>query len=184
MQTSFYSEDEIKDLGFKSVGQDVLISRKISIYGAENISIGNHVRIDDFSILSGNITLGDHIHISAYCALYGKAGIVLMDYSGMSAKSMIYSVSDDYSGEHLVGVCVPEQFRNVIQGNVILKKFVQLGASTIVMPGLTIGEGTVTGVMTFVNKSLESWGIYTGIPAKRLKDRSRNLLNVLGDKYE
>lgn len=62
---SFYSENELSSLGFKAVGHDVQISRKASFYGAGNMVIGNHVRIDDFCILSGNITLENFIHIAA-----------------------------------------------------------------------------------------------------------------------
>ncbi|MDR2409353.1 MAG: acyltransferase, partial [Bacteroidales bacterium] len=52
---SFFSKEELKDIGFKSVGDNVLISRKASFYSVSNISIGSNVRIDDFCILSGNI---------------------------------------------------------------------------------------------------------------------------------
>ena len=69
IQTSFYSPEELKEIGFKSVGENVLISRKVSIYSPQKISIGNNVRIDDFCILSGNITLGNYCRIAAYCAL-------------------------------------------------------------------------------------------------------------------
>lgn len=80
MATSFYTEDELKELGFKSCGENVKISRKTSIYGAENISIGNSVRIDDYCVLSGNISLGDYIHLAVYVALFGgKTGIEMQD---------------------------------------------------------------------------------------------------------
>ena len=55
MATSFYSEEELQQMGFAHVGHDVMISRKASIYGASNIWIGNHVRVDDFCVLSGKI---------------------------------------------------------------------------------------------------------------------------------
>ena len=48
----FYSREQLKKIGFKSLGKNVLISDKTSIYSPENISIGNNVRVDDFSILS------------------------------------------------------------------------------------------------------------------------------------
>ena len=48
----FYSKEQLEKIGFKSLGENVLISDKTSIYSPENISIGNDVRIDDFSILS------------------------------------------------------------------------------------------------------------------------------------
>lgn len=48
----FYSREQLEKIGFKSLGKNVLISDKSSIYSPENISIGNNVRIDDFCILS------------------------------------------------------------------------------------------------------------------------------------
>ena len=65
---SFYTDSELKEIGFKSVGSNILLSRKASIYSPEKISIGNNVRIDDFCILSGNITIGNYCRIAAYCA--------------------------------------------------------------------------------------------------------------------
>ena len=50
--TSFYSEKELLSIGFKSYGINVLISRYARFYRPENIVIGDHVRIDDFCILS------------------------------------------------------------------------------------------------------------------------------------
>ena len=72
---NFFNEEELNKMGFKSIGKNVLISKKASIYSPEKIKIGDHVRIDDFTILSGNITIGNYVHISAYVALYGRFGI-------------------------------------------------------------------------------------------------------------
>ena len=172
---SFYTYEELKRIGFNRVGKDVFISKKASIYSPEKISIGNHVRIDDFCILSGNIEIGDYVHIAAYVALYGKEGIKISDFCGCSARCTIYSATDDFSGQYMVSPMVPEEYTNVTGGKVILEKFVQLGANTIVMPNLTIGEGTSVGAMGFVNKNLEKWGIYVGIPCKKIKDRKMNI---------
>ena len=64
---SFYSPEELKSLGLKEYGENVFISRKCSIYGAENIRLGSHVRIDDFCVLSGKVELGNYVHIAASC---------------------------------------------------------------------------------------------------------------------
>lgn len=72
---NFYNKEELKQIGFKSIGEDVLISKKASIYSPKSIIIGDHVRIDDFTILSGNITIGNYVHISAFVSLYGRFGI-------------------------------------------------------------------------------------------------------------
>lgn len=175
---SFYTIEELNKLGLKQVGNNVLISKKASIYSPEKITIGNNVRIDDFCILSGSIEIGNYVHISAYTALYGSKGIKINDFSGCSARCIIYSATDDFSGEYMISPMVPEKLTNVIGGKVVLEKYVQLGANTVVMPNLIIEEGVAVGAMSFVNKSLEKWTIYAGIPCKKLKPRSKNILNL------
>ena len=93
---SFYTNNELAQIGFKSLGENILLSKKASIYGAKDISIGNNVRIDDFCILSGVINLGSNIHISAYCALYGAYGINMEDYTGLSPRCTVFSATDDF----------------------------------------------------------------------------------------
>lgn len=169
---SFYTEEELKTLGLKSFGENVLISKKTSIYGASNISIGNNVRIDDFCILSGNITLKDNIHISAGVYLYGGVeGIYMEDHTGISAKSIIYAVSDDFVEGTMIGVMSPPECRKIINGKVLIKKYAQIGAGTIVLPNVILDEGVIVGAMCLVNKNLESWTVNTGIPAKKFRTR-------------
>lgn len=176
---SFYSEHELANIGLKTYGKNVLISRNTHIYSAERITIGNNVRIDDFCILSGEITLGSNIHIAPYCVLYGLNGIVLKDYTGLSARVTIYSAIDDFNGDFLTGSIHDDSMRNLIQGKVILNKFVQIGASCVVFPNVEIEEGSVVGSMSLITKSIGSWGVFIGIPAKRLKDRKKGLLKLL-----
>src|SRR5438874_1630746 len=112
--TSFYSVQELGELGFRAIGRDALISRKSSFYGAANMTIGNCVRIDDFCVLSGKIDIGDHVHIACYSALFGGTkGITLHDYCGLSCRSTVYAVNDDYSGSALTGPTVPDALRSV-----------------------------------------------------------------------
>ena len=175
---SFYSIDELKEIGLKQVGENVLISRKTSIYNPEQISIGSNVRIDDFSILSGKIEIGNYVHISAFTALYGKYGIKIGNYCGCSPRTTIFSATDDFSGEYMISPMVPEEYTNIKKGQVILEDFSQMGANTIVMPDVIIGQGVATGAFTFVNKNLEEWKIYAGIPAKVIKQRNENILEL------
>lgn len=182
--TSFYNPEELKKIGLKSIGDNVKLSRFARIYGAENISIGDNSRIDDFCILSGKIVIGRHVHISAYCGLFaGEGGIMFKDYSGVSSRSAIYAINDDYSGEGMTNPTLPEKFRKVSGEGVTLQRFVQVGTGCTILPNVTIGEGSAVGAMSLINKSLDCWGIYVGIPAKKIKDRSKNILR-LAREYE
>lgn len=178
--SSFYTDAEVKELGLKSVGQNVLISRKASIYGSENIQIGDNVRIDDFCILSGKIQLGSFIHISAYTSLFGgrEQGIVLEDYATVSSKCAIYALSDDYSGEYMTNSVVPKEYKNVLEAKVEIKKYAIVGSGCTILPGVIIKEGVAVGAMSLINKDLDEWGIYAGIPCRRIKERSKKLLDI------
>jgi len=182
MGTSFYSREELAEIGFSSYGENVLISRKASIYGAANISIGNNVRVDDFCILSGKIELKNNNHIAAYTALYGgQYGICVEDFSVVSGRCSIYAASDDYSGEAMISPMVPEEYCNVTGGKVTLKKHVLIGAGSTVLPGVTINEGTSVGSMSLVKCDLEPWSIYAGIPCRKIKNRSKRVLELEDD---
>lgn len=176
---SFYSEEELETLGLKSYGKHVLISRYCNIYSPENISIGDNVRIDDYCILSGHIKIGSNIHISAFVAIYGKYGVVLEDYTGISPRSTIYTAMDDFSGNYLIGPIHNDAFAHVTGGVVRLCKYSQIGANTIVFPNVTIDEGSVVGACSLVKSSLKSWGIYWGIPVHRHRDREKGLLQFI-----
>lgn len=108
--------------------------------------------------------------------MYGAYGIEIGDYAGLPPRCMVFSASDDFSGEYLVGPMVPGEHTNPTTGRVTLEKYVQVGAGTIIMPNLTIREGSVTGSMSFVNKTLEAWGIYMGVSATFKKEGKKELL--------
>lgn len=181
MANNFYTTDELEQLGLKSIGSNVLISKKSSIYAPESLSIADNVRIDDFVILSGNIEIGNYVHISAFCALYGKHGIKINDFCGLSPRCTIFSASDDFSGDYMISPIVPKEYTNVTGGEVVLQDYVQIGANSIVMPNVTCFQGSACGAFSFINKNLDSWTIYKGIPVKKMKARSKNLLNYAKD---
>ena len=181
--TSFYTEFELSKIGFKSYGRNVLLSRKASIYGAENIEIGNNVRIDDFTLISGNVKIGNWIHIAAYSALYaGKYQIVLDDFVTISSRNIVYAESDDYSGVSLSTPFADGNFRHTYGEDVIFGKHVLLGTNCTILPGVNVKEGASVGAMSLVTHNLEAWGVYVGIPAKRIKERNRDILK-LGEKF-
>lgn len=177
--SSFYSREELIKMGFASLGTNVFISKKASIYAASNISIGSNIRIDDFCILSGTINLGNNIHISPYLGIYaGKAGVDIGDFVSLSSRTAIYAINDDYSGNGLVNPTIPDKYRNVSENKVILKKHCLIGTGTTILPGVILEEGVAVGSMSLVKHSLEGWDIYAGTPVKKLKNRSKSLLEL------
>lgn len=175
---TFYNRQELECLGIKKLGEDVLIGRHVLLYHPEQLEIGDHVRIDDYTIISGKVTLHNYIHISHFCGLYGgEAGIEMMDFSGLSSKVTIYAVSDDYTGATLTNPTIPAEFKKkLIEMKVKIGKHGIVGANSVILPGANVGEGSSIGSMSLCTKAVDSWGIYVGIPAKKVKDRKKDLL--------
>jgi dTDP-4-amino-4,6-dideoxy-D-glucose acyltransferase len=177
---AFLSHDELKNIGFKKFGLNVLISNKASVYGADNISIGDNVRIDDFCLLSavgGFIELGSHIHIAAYSALFGGGGLIMKDFSGLSSFVSIYSASDNYNGDFLIGPTMDKDLVNIIKHKTVIGKYATCGSHAVVLPGASLGEGTILGSQSLAVKPLQDWMIYSGSPAKILKERKKGLID-------
>lgn len=73
---------------------------------------------------------------------------------------------------------VPDRYKDVKEAQVVLKKHVLIGAASIVLPGVTLEEGSVIGAMSLVKNSTESWSVNAGIPAVKIKDRKKDLLKL------
>lgn len=174
---AFLSNEEVSKIGFKYIGDNVKISDKCSIYDADKISIGDNSRIDDFCLLSGNISIGKNVHIAAFCNLAGgELGISMDDYSGLAYGCHIFSQSDDYSGMSMTNPTIPKIYKKEKSEHIKISKHVIIGTKSIVLPGVEIAEGCSVGAMSMVTKTTLPWGIYFGIPAKRIRERKRKLL--------
>lgn len=176
---SYLSEMELRALGLAKCGVNVRISRKVSIYNPGNISVGSNVRIDDFCVLSageGGIEIGDYVHVAVYCSLIGSGRIQLANFSGLSSRVAIYSSNEDYSGAFLTNPTVPQEFKRVTSSPVTIGRHAIIGAGSVVLPGVELGEGVSVGALSLVNKDCTPFGVYFGAPARRIAERRRDLL--------
>lgn len=178
---SYLSRSELESLGFQSLGINVSISSKASLYNCSKISVGDNVRIDDFCVLSageGGIEVGNYVHIAIYSSLIGRGKITLRDFTNISSRVSIYSSTDDFSGEYMTSPTVPERFTNVFSAEVVLGRHAIVGAGSVILPGLTIGDCSAIGALSLVNRDCEGFYIYAGNPIRKLKARKKDLLRL------
>jgi dTDP-4-amino-4,6-dideoxy-D-glucose acyltransferase len=176
---SYFSQTELKVLGFRRLGENVRISKSASIYNPANIGLGDNVRIDDFCVLSagaGGIEIGSYVHIAVFCSLIGRALIEMRDFSGLSSRVSIYSSSDDYSGAALTNPTVAVEFSNVLSAPVILGRHCIVGAGAVLLPGVELQEGVAVGALSLVTKSQPEFTICAGNPARFVRRRERGML--------
>jgi acetyltransferase-like isoleucine patch superfamily enzyme len=158
-------------------GVDVRIADTVVIKHPELVSIGDHVAIDDFVVITTAADIGDYVHISQHCTIIGgaKSTCVLQRFSGLSAGCRIICGSDDYLGSGLTNPTIPPAFRADLRfTTVTLEPHALLGTNCVCHPGVTVHEGAVAGSCSLITRDLAAWVIHIGVPARALKARQRD----------
>lgn len=137
-----YSSFILEPINFKKIRASFW--RKMGIKVGKNVLIGHSVSID-----YGNtdlITIEDNVIITNCCILLCHRRDMQFYHKGVDTFNLPY-----------------------LKAPIHLKKGCQIGMGSIIMPGVTIGEGTIVGAGSVVTKNLPDWCIAGGCPAKVLK---------------
>lgn len=176
---TFLNEEQLSKIPFKFLGRNVKISEKAVIYNPDLIEINNNSRIDDFCVISGKVTIGKYVHIAVFCNVAGGSeGITFNDFSGLAYGCHVFTQSDDYSGQTLTNPTIPSKYKSETKKSIDIGRHCIVGTGSLIFPGVNLAEGTAIGAASVVRKSTEEWSIYLGNPAKKIKPRSRELLNL------
>ena len=97
--------------------------------------------------------LGYKTDIGAFTYINARNGVIIEDFVQIGSHCSIYSMSTIDNK----------------QGKVKLKKNCRIGSHCVVMPGVTVGENSIVGAFSFVNKDIPDDVIATGVPAKMIK---------------
>ena len=176
----FLGSEEVAALGLGAVGHHVLIHRTAVLVNTAAIFLGDHIRIDPFVLISASeqVRIGRNVHIAAYVSIVGAARIELDDFVGLSQGVRLLSSTDDFSGAHMTGPTIPERYKAIQSAPLRIGRHVVVGAGSVILPGCSIGEGTTVGALSLVNRPLDPWMIYVGAPARPLRERCRDLLQL------
>jgi galactoside O-acetyltransferase len=172
---SYLTRNKLLQKGFRHLGKKVQISDKCSIYKPENICIGDNARIDDYCILSAShkIVIGNYVHIGCHSVILGNELIEINDFAGVSMRCTIISSNADYSGYYMTNPQIPDKYLNTISAPIVMGKHSLIGAGSMILPGVSLGQGAVIGAMSLVKHSIAEWEVWAGIPAKYIHDRER-----------
>jgi acetyltransferase-like isoleucine patch superfamily enzyme len=147
-----------------------MISPLANIVG-EKVKIGKNCRIDPFSTITGDVVLGDNVHIGVGACIFGGGGVILGDMVSLSPGAKIFSATEDADSGMLSNPTIKNHSAKT--GIVIVGARSIIGANSVVLPGINIGEDVQVGALSLVNVSLPSGHIYAGIPAKVLREKPR-----------
>ena len=177
-RADYLSREALSRMPFRSLGQHVMIHERVTLVGIENISIGSHVRIDPDVIFlaTGPLTIGSYTHIAPGVFIAAKAGFEMKNFANIAHGTRIYTVNDDFSGEYLTGPIIPVEFLGLSSSSILMEEYTNIGAGAIVLPGVTMRQGSALGALSMLTTSTEPWTIYGGVPAKPKRQRRREMM--------
>ncbi len=128
------------------IGQGTSIHMFANVYDPTKISIGEDCVIGFRSFLDGRkpITIGDHVDIAS--------------------EVMIYNGHHDIDSDDFKPVFAP----------VTIEDYVFIGPRVIILPGVTIGKGSVVAAGAVVTEDVPSLSVVGGVPAKEIRKRKIN----------
>jgi acetyltransferase-like isoleucine patch superfamily enzyme len=172
-------------------GDDVFISTMVDIRRPELVSIGNHVAIDSFFYCTTELKIGDYVHISPHVAVIGgkKTALYVEDFCFLSVGSKYICGSEQFNGSGLIGPLIPAEYQDTQDLlPITLKRFSGALANSVVLPGVTLAEGSVLGANSLLKEDTEPWTVYAGNPARPIRKRSMHkayeYAEKLGYKYQ
>lgn len=125
------------------IGEDFYIERGVTIRGPEGLKVGDHSGIGALSVVtcSGGVTIGDNVMIGYGCRV-------------MSANHRVLPVGQNF------------RYAGHTTAPVHLKDGCWLGTNTIVLPGVTVGEGAVVAAGSLVMRDVADFSYVGGVPAR------------------
>lgn len=176
----YYTIEELKSKGITVYGENVRVSKFANIYKPSNLILHDNIRIDDFTVISckGKVEIFNYVHIGSHCMISSSTNIILKSYSGISSGAKLYGGCDDFSGDFMTNPMVPGEYLNVQIGDIILEEHALIGSSSIILPNVILRPGTAIAAMSLVKKNTEPWMIYGGVPAKIIKPRNQQCLQM------
>jgi len=170
----------------KNFGENVKIYEFAKlIHNQNNLFIGDNSQIDDFVFLNAGemCEIGRFVHISSFCSIIGGGKLIMKDFSGLSAGCRIVTGSDDFKGPFLSNPSIPDKYKNVTTGSIIIGKHAIIGTNSIILPDVEIGEGVTVGANCLVTRDLEPWTVYAGSRPKKVGERDKSGVLDLEKKF-
>ena len=156
----YYNEEELKNLGFDSVGKNTRISKKAVFHGIKDGKIGNSVRIDDFVSIKGAIDIGNFVHIASFCLISGTGGkVTFEDFSGTASHCSFHTAIEDFINPTLTSPSIDSSYSTIISGGITLGEGSKLGSGCIVMPGTSIGMAATASAGTIISRNVNDGAV-------------------------
>ncbi|WP_305777731.1 CatB-related O-acetyltransferase [Mucilaginibacter sp. L196] len=165
----FFKKNKKETLSNKRIGERVVMSNS---FIDENTSVGNdcflhNVTIGSFSYLSSNVSIMN-TKIGSFCSIGPGVYICL----GRHPSDTFVSTSPVFfSPLKQCGTTFSNESYFKEMGNTVIGNDVWIGANSVVMDDINIGDGAIVGAGSIVTRDVPPYSIVVGAPAKVIKYR-------------
>ena len=151
------------------VGKWIDIRRGMKVNSPKNIQLGNHVMIGRMSRLSsyegGRIVIEDDCYIGQFFSIMAGGNVVIKKHTLIA--SFVAIIGENHNIDPEAGVKYGNQ--PLIKNDVEIGENCWIGEKVVILPGVTIGDWSIIGACSVVNKSIPSYSIAVGNPSKVIK---------------
>jgi len=126
-----------------------------------NIFLSKDNIIGDFVFIHlRDLTMDEGAQIAPHAILSGGGIVIMHEYSVVGFGAHLITGTDTPKGKYMCEVAKPEE-RHVIKGIIILKKRAYIGSNAMICiteenPKITIGENSVIGAFSYIDKDIPS----------------------------
>lgn len=186
-----------KKIWFKNRGENIFVGKKTNIRNRRHISVGNSVTFNDYveidALSQDGFICGNNVNVGKYTTIrctgsfksLGK-GIKIGNNFGCGDWCFFGCAGGIEIGDNVIigqnvrfhaqnhnfyRTDIPIKEQGVTNKGIIIKNDCWIGAGTVILDGITIGNGSVIGANTLVNKDIEPYSVAVGNPVRIVKKR-------------
>lgn len=146
-------------------------ARKKMLKGVTSVAkeYGEGLKVNGPSKVNSNTILGKNVNFNGMTVI-GQGEVRIGDNFHSGQGCYIITQNHDYD----FGETIPYSATHSVEGKVVIEDNVWLGVNVIILPGVTLGEGSIIQAGSVVNKDVPKYGIAGGHPAIVFKLRDQN----------
>lgn len=144
------------------IGTGFHAGRGVFIWAKQQLSIGNNFYIGKYSIIECDAVIGNDVILANHVSLVGRYDHHFQEI-GVPIRLASQIRDKNYSWKGL-------------REKIVIGDDVWIGLGAIVLGGVSIGTGSIIAAGSIVTKDVDTYSIYAGNPAKKIKERFDSVL--------
>ncbi len=167
---SSHGTGEVRRDAFRAIGTNVIFEFGVLVFHPENITLGSNIYIGHYAIIKAyhrnEMTIGDGTWIGQQCMFHAAGGLRIGRNVGIAPGVRILTSQHADPGRDL-----PLARGDLETAKVVIEDDANIGWGALILPGVTIGRGSLVGAGSVVTRSVEPYAVVAGVPARMLRER-------------